>query len=178
MSLRVYITGILCLCPQSSDTNLLLFRTLHHSVKCAVFSVHCEVFSAHCAVFKVYHAFSSVHCSVCTVQSSFIGPPFLFSLPNNNCSQDNTDFILQSTISNAYSCSLFTLQCKAFSVYLAALTLQCSLHCALVTVQWSLWSCSQSRCCTRFRAGAFPVTPVSASNQPRGHGLRQLSLCS
>ena len=33
-----------------------------------------------------------------------------------------------------------------------------------------------TRCPARFRAGAFTVTPVPASNQPRGHGLRQQSL--
>ena len=33
-----------------------------------------------------------------------------------------------------------------------------------------------SPCCARFRAGAFTVAPVSASNEPRGHGLRQQSL--
>ena len=34
----------------------------------------------------------------------------------------------------------------------------------------------QTRCLARFGAGAFSVTSVSASNQPRGHGLRQQSL--
>ena len=33
-----------------------------------------------------------------------------------------------------------------------------------------------ARCRARFRAGAFTVAPVSASSQPRGHGLRQQSL--
>ena len=33
-----------------------------------------------------------------------------------------------------------------------------------------------TRCRAMFRAGAFTVAPVSASNQPRGHGLRQQSL--
>ena len=37
---------------------------------------------------------------------------------------------------------------------------------------------SNTRCRARFRAGAFSVGPVSASNQPWGHDLRQQSLCT
>ena len=33
------------------------------------------------------------------------------------------------------------------------------------------------RCRARLEAGAFSVAPVSTSNQPWGHGLRQQSLC-
>ena len=39
-----------------------------------------------------------------------------------------------------------------------------------------LMSKPHARCLARFGAGAFSVTSVSASNQPRGHGLRQQSL--
>ena len=41
---------------------------------------------------------------------------------------------------------------------------------------YSLSFANWAHCSARFRAGALTVAPVSASNQPRGHGLRQQSL--